>query len=92
MEISCDARHLIGLTVNAYLYAFVIRHLMNMNSMRLHLSSQTMKKLYPYLTRKPNGRRYQSAQISILLTAWFAESIISQSISPYLNQVQYAGH
>ena len=30
------------------------------------------------------------AQISILLTAWFAESIISQSINPYINQVQYA--
>lgn len=30
------------------------------------------------------------SQLSILLTAWFAESIISQSISPYLNQVQYA--
>ena len=30
------------------------------------------------------------AQISILLTAWLAESILSQSISPYLNQVQYA--
>jgi hypothetical protein len=28
-------------------------------------------------------------QISILLTAWLAESIICQSISPYLNQVQY---
>ena len=27
------------------------------------------------------------AQISILLTAWLAESIICQSISPYLNQV-----
>ena len=30
------------------------------------------------------------AQISILLTAWLAESITSQSISPYLNQVLYA--
>jgi hypothetical protein len=29
------------------------------------------------------------AQISILLTAWLAESITSHSISPYLNQVQY---
>jgi hypothetical protein len=28
-------------------------------------------------------------QISVLLTAWLAESIICQSISPYLNQVQY---
>jgi hypothetical protein len=28
------------------------------------------------------------AQISILLTAWLAESILSHSISPYLNQVQ----
>ncbi|KAH9030840.1 MFS general substrate transporter [Lactarius deliciosus] len=27
------------------------------------------------------------AQISVLLTAWLAESIISQSISPYLNQL-----
>ena len=30
------------------------------------------------------------AQISILLTAWLAESIICQSISPYLNQVLHA--
>lgn len=30
------------------------------------------------------------AQISILLTAWLSESIISQSISPYLNQVLHA--
>ena len=29
------------------------------------------------------------AQISILLTAWFAESITMHSISPYLNQVKY---
>jgi hypothetical protein len=28
------------------------------------------------------------AQISILLTAWLAESILIHSISPYLNQVQ----
>ncbi|KAH9027872.1 hypothetical protein EDB85DRAFT_2148230 [Lactarius pseudohatsudake] len=27
------------------------------------------------------------AQISILLTAWLAESITTQSISPYLNQL-----
>jgi hypothetical protein len=27
------------------------------------------------------------AQVSILLTAWLAESITSHSISPYLNQV-----
>ena len=31
-----------------------------------------------------------AVQIFILLTAWFAESIASQSISPYLNQVPYA--
>ena len=29
------------------------------------------------------------AQISILLTAWFAESITIHSISPYINQVKY---
>jgi hypothetical protein len=29
------------------------------------------------------------AQISILLTAWLAESITSHSISPYLNQVKF---
>ena len=29
------------------------------------------------------------AQISILLTAWLAESITSHSISPYINQVPY---
>ena len=29
-------------------------------------------------------------QFSILLTAWLSEAIISQSIGPYLNQVQYA--
>ena len=29
------------------------------------------------------------AQISILLTAWLAESITSHSISPYINQVRY---
>jgi hypothetical protein len=28
-------------------------------------------------------------QISILLTAWLAESITSHSISPYINQVEY---
>ncbi len=28
------------------------------------------------------------AQISILLTTWLADSIVSNSISPYLNQVQ----
>ena len=28
-------------------------------------------------------------QISILLTAWLAESITSHSISPYINQVRY---
>ena len=30
------------------------------------------------------------AQICILLTVWFSESVISQSISPYLNQVLHA--
>ena len=39
---------------------------------------------------KPKRTPLPIAQILILLTAWFAESIISQSISPYLNQVQYA--
>ena len=37
------------------------------------------------LTRTP----LPIAQISILLTAWLAESITSHSISPYLNQVRY---
>ena len=37
------------------------------------------------LTRTP----LPTAQISILLTAWIAECITSQSIGPYLNQVQY---
>ena len=39
---------------------------------------------------KPTRTPLPIAQISILLTAWLAESITSQSISPYLNQVQYA--
>ena len=30
------------------------------------------------------------AQLSVLLTVWLAESIICQSINPYLNQVLYA--
>ena len=29
------------------------------------------------------------AQISILLTAWLAEGVTSQSIMPYINQVLY---
>jgi hypothetical protein len=29
------------------------------------------------------------AQISILLTAWFAECVTAQSILPYINQVLY---
>ncbi|KAF8267248.1 major facilitator superfamily domain-containing protein [Lactarius quietus] len=37
----------------------------------------------PHPTRKP----LPIAQISILLTAWLAESILSHSISPYLNQL-----
>jgi len=36
---------------------------------------------------KPIRTPLPIAQISILLTAWFAESIISHSISPYLNQL-----
>ena len=30
------------------------------------------------------------AQFSVVLTIWFAESIVTQSIGPYLNQVLYA--
>jgi hypothetical protein len=39
---------------------------------------------------KPTRTPLPIAQISILLTVWFAESITSQSIGPYLNQVQCA--
>src|SRR6266702_907941 len=42
----------------------------------------------PHLS--PTRTPLPTAQISILLTAWLAESITSQSISPYLNQVQYS--
>ena len=45
--------------------------------------SEVLPDLSPIQTPLP------TAQISILLTAWLAESIISQSIGPYLNQVQY---
>jgi hypothetical protein len=38
----------------------------------------------------PTRTPLPTAQISILLTAWLAEAITSQSISPYLNQVRYA--
>ena len=46
------------------------------------------QEVLPQLT--PTRTPLPIPQLSILLTAWFAESIISQSISPYLNQVQYA--
>ncbi|KAH9030852.1 MFS general substrate transporter [Lactarius deliciosus] len=36
---------------------------------------------------KPTRTPLPTAQISILLTAWLAESILSHSISPYLNQL-----
>ncbi|KAH9059712.1 MFS general substrate transporter, partial [Lactarius vividus] len=36
---------------------------------------------------KPARTPVPTAQISILLTAWLAESILSNSISPYLNQL-----
>ncbi|KAH9030855.1 MFS general substrate transporter [Lactarius deliciosus] len=36
---------------------------------------------------KPTRTPLPTAQISILLTAWLAESILSNSISPYLNQL-----
>ena len=42
------------------------------------------------LDSNPTRTPLPIVQISILLTAWLAESITSQSISPYLNQVQYA--
>ena len=45
----------------------------------------------PFLPKQddshPTRTPLPTAQISILLTAWLAESIVSQSISPYLNQV-----
>ena len=37
----------------------------------------------------PTRTPLPTAQISILLTAWFAESITMHSISPYINQVKY---
>jgi hypothetical protein len=46
------------------------------------------QEVLPHLT--PTRTPLPIAQLSILLTAWFAESIIAQSISPYLNQVQFA--
>jgi hypothetical protein len=46
--------------------------------------SEVLPELNPTRTPLP------TAQISILLTAWLAESITSQSIGPYLNQVLYA--
>ena len=46
------------------------------------------QEVLPRLT--PTRTPLPISQLAILLTAWFAESIISQSISPYLNQVQYA--
>ncbi|KAN0136089.1 major facilitator superfamily [Lactarius tabidus] len=36
---------------------------------------------------KPTRTPLPIVQLSILLTAWFAESVTSQSISPYLNQL-----
>jgi hypothetical protein len=45
----------------------------------------------PFLSNQkalpPTRTPLPTAQISILLTAWLAESITAQSISPYLNQV-----
>jgi hypothetical protein len=38
----------------------------------------------------PTETPLPTAQVFVLLTAWLAEAITSQSISPYLNQVQYA--
>ncbi|KAN0136088.1 major facilitator superfamily [Lactarius tabidus] len=43
------------------------------------------QEVLPHVT--PTRTPLPIAQLSILLTAWFAESIISQSISPYLNQL-----
>ncbi len=36
----------------------------------------------------PTQTPLPTAQLFILLTAWLAESITSQSISPYINQVR----
>jgi hypothetical protein len=38
----------------------------------------------------PTPTPLPTAQICILLTAWLADTIASQSIGPYLNQVHYA--
>ncbi|KAF8267245.1 MFS general substrate transporter [Lactarius quietus] len=43
------------------------------------------QEVLPHL--KPTRTPLPITQLSILLTVWFAESIISQSISPYLNQL-----
>ncbi len=39
---------------------------------------------------KPKRTPLPRTQISILVTAWVAESVLSNSIGPYLNQVKYA--
>ena len=44
------------------------------------------QEVLPHLN--PTQSPLPTVQISILLTAWFAESVASQSISPYLNQVR----
>ena len=47
-------------------------------------NEEVLHRLNPTRTPLP------TVQISILLTAWLAESTLSHSISPYLNQVQVA--
>jgi hypothetical protein len=48
----------------------------------------TQEEVLPQLNPTPTP--LPTAQISILLTAWLADTIASQSIGPYLNQVHYA--
>lgn len=39
-------------------------------------------------SRKPAPKPLPKAQIAILLSVWIAESVVSHSIGPYINQVK----